>query len=123
METPVLKDRRFAGGKSVLCLGRTLPLQAMYLSGPLLRQSSEILQTLGVCAGLRLRQLSTVTWLVVDSVPFTRCVKGSGEGSSAVEKHECPRLGCQSQMNLTEVLCCAEGEATDLEGDKSSGLW
>lgn len=28
------------------------------LSGPLLRQSSEILQTLGVCAGLRLRQLS-----------------------------------------------------------------
>lgn len=120
METPVLK---VCWWEICAVSGKNSAPPGHVLSGPLLRQSSEILQTLGVCAGLRLRQLSTVTWLVVDSVPFTRCVKGNGEGSSAVEKHECPHLGCQSQMNLTEVLCCGEGEATDLEGAKSSGLW
>lgn len=71
-----------------------------------------MLQTLRMCAVLRLRQLSP------GSLTFILCVKGRVEGNSAVEKHECPQLCYQSQMSST-----VEGEVTDLEGDKSSGLW
>lgn len=69
METPVLKDQRFAGGESlhsgslpVLYLGRTLPLKAVYLSGllprPVFRDAAD---SRNVCCS---QIKTTVTWLV-----------------------------------------------------------
>lgn len=71
-------------------------------------QSSEILQTLGMCAVLRLRQLSP------GSLTFIHCVKGRVEGNSAAEKHEALGFVAREsdELDSDAVLCGRRGHGS-----------